>query len=163
DSSSPLSPAGRGVGGEGEAFRERLLALTLDDLRKWASKAVVSEMLAAVKAAPAVEVEVGVGLILRLVEHRVEARLLPRPPPKSPARLLDQILTTGPKVQHKRWVVAAVLALQIAHGHKHEPTDAAAPAEEAGAVLSRAQVLEATRNLLESMVATGLAHPSQRL
>src|SRR5207247_2032330 len=99
-----------------------------------------------------------------LVTHDVEARLLPGKPKKSPGRLLERVLTTAPKAQHKRWVVAAVLAFQQSRGQTHQRTaDMNVCSTSAGAVLARPQVLQATRELLQGMVATGLAHPSQRL
>jgi hypothetical protein len=156
-----LSSPGSTPSADVEPLRQALLSITKDDLQKWAGKNILREMLTVVQAAPTVEVETHAGLMIRLTAHGVEARLLPGKPPKSPARLLDQILTTAPKAQHSRWVVAAVLALQQSCGYKHELPQAV-PAEVAGAVLSRPQVLHAAHELLESMVATGLAHPSRR-
>jgi hypothetical protein len=110
-----------------------------------------------------VEVERHAGLTLRLVEHEVEARLLPVGGKRSARALLDGVLTTAPRSQHRRWVTAAVLAFRQSRGRPFEPEAATAPAEETGAPRSRQQVLAATQDLLEGMVSTGLAHPSARM
>jgi hypothetical protein len=110
-----------------------------------------------------VEVETHAGLTIRLVRHEVEARLLPGPRRPSAVRLLDDILTTAPRAQHRRWVVVAVLAFQQSRGVSLTSVEDTAPAEASGAPLNRAQLLAATQELLQSMVATGLAHPSERM
>ncbi len=145
------------------ALEKTLLAADMDDLEKWAGKTTLREALAAVRAGAEVEVERGAGLTLRLVRHEVEARLMPGTSTKSVRALLDQVLTTAPKAQHKRWVAAAVLAFWKSHGRGIELTETdTAPADEAGAVLGREEVVAAARALAEAMVRTGLAHPSTR-
>jgi hypothetical protein len=145
------------------ALREALLALTLDDLQKWAGKTVVREALAAVRGGMDLEVAEHVGLTLRLVRHEVEARLQPARGKRSARALLDEALTTAPRALHKRWVAIAVLAFLQSHSRLPEEAAPQAPQEEAGAPRTRQQILAATRELLEGMVTTGLAHPSARM
>ncbi len=145
-------------------LEESLLVLELVDLEKWGGKTAVREALALVSTGVEVEVETHAGLTIRLIRHEVEARLLPGPARQSARALLDEFLTTAPKVQHKRWVLASVLAFQRSRGRVLESTEASLVREEAaGAPRTRQQILEATRHLLEGMVVTGLAHPSSRL
>ncbi len=113
--------------------------------------------------AETLEVETHAGLTIRLVKYEVEARLLPGVHGASAARLLDDVLTTAPKAQHKRWVAAAVFALQQSRGVTLRRPDEEALAAPSGAPVSREQLLAAARELLESMAATGLAHPSERM
>jgi hypothetical protein len=145
------------------ALQEVLLTLTLDDLQKWAGKTTIREALAAVRGGIDLEVAVHAGLTLRLVRHEVEARLLPARGKRTARALLDEFLTTAPRSAHKRWVALAVLAFLQARGRPLEEAAAAPRAEEAGAPRTRRQVLTATRELLEGMVTTGLAHPSARM
>jgi hypothetical protein len=142
---------------------ESLLSLELDDLQKWAGKTILREVLALVRGGIEAQVEVHAGVTIRLVRHEVEARLLPGPAKRSARALLDAVLTTAPRAHHKRWVVAAVLAFQQGRGRTFETATAAVPPEEPGAARTRSQVLAATRELLEGMVSTGLAHPSARM
>lgn len=145
----------------GEALAEALLAVSLDDLTKWAGKTAVKDALAALSPPPAVQVEAGAALAIRLVQHDVEARLLPGD--TRPARLLDAVLTTAPKAQHTRWVLVAVLAFQLTRGKVIERPDAAATAAApAGAPVTRAQLLTSAREMFTVMVAGGLAHVSER-
>ncbi|HYH67068.1 MAG TPA: hypothetical protein VD866_20400 [Urbifossiella sp.] len=145
----------------GEALAEALLAVSLDDLVKWAGKTAVKDALAALTPPPAVEVEVGAALAIRLVSHDVEARLLPGG--TRPAQLLDAVLTTAPKAQHTRWVLVAVLAFQASRGKVIERREAASTADApAGSPVSRAQVLTAARELFAAMVGGGIAHVSER-
>ncbi len=140
-----------------------LLGLELDHLEKWAGKTLVWEALALVRGGMEIEVEAHTVLTIRLIRHEVEARLPPVAGKKSARALLDEVLTTAPKSLHKRWVVVAVLAFQQGRGRVLERPADAAPPEEPGALRSRAQVAAAARELLESMTATGLAHPSERM
>jgi hypothetical protein len=146
------------------ALEEALLSLSLDDLQKWAGKTMLREVLPLVKAGLAIEVETHAGLTIRLVRQEIEARLLPGPGRLTARALLEDVLTTAPRSQHRRWVLAAVLAFQQSRGRALVlEIDRTAPAEAAGAPRSRAQVLAATQELLHGMAATGLAHPSARM
>jgi hypothetical protein len=146
----------------GEALAEALLAVSPDDLQKWAGKTALKDALAAVAPPPAVEVEATAGLAIRLVAHGVEARLPPGAGTR-PAQLLDAVLTTAPKSQHARWVLVAVLAFQISRGKTPARPEAASTVDApAGAPVSRAQVLASARELFAAMVTTGLAHVSDR-
>lgn len=152
------SPAGPPPG---DALADALLAVSLDDLTKWAGKTAVKDALAALVPPPVVEVETGAALAIRLVQHGVEARLLPGP--TRPAQLLDAVLTTAPKAQHTRWVLVAALAFQVGRGKAIERPDAAATADApAGAPVTRARALASARESFASMLATGLAHVSER-
>jgi hypothetical protein len=148
---------------EATFLQEDLLALELADLEKWAGKTGMREALVVVGNGVEVEVESHAGLTIRLIRHEVEARLLPGPRRLSGRALLDAILTTAPKAHHVRWVLVSVLAFQHSRGKVLEsPETNLVREEEAGAPRTRQQVLEATRHLLEGMVGTGLAHPSNR-
>ncbi len=148
---------------EVETLTQALLGVTVEDLQKWAGKTTVKEVFALLGSSLDVEVETHAGLTLRLTRHDVEARLLPFRSGRSSAKLLDQVLTTAPRSQHSRWVVAAVLAFQRSRGLQPRLPEESATTEAAGAPVSQRQVLETTQELLESMVATGLAHPSERM
>lgn len=143
-------------------LEQTLLAISLEDLQKWAGKTVFREALALVSETPQIEIEHHAGLTIRLVQHEVEARLFASEGDQKPKRLLDAVLTTAPRAQHQRWVTVAVLALFRQHGRGIDSPDEAIP-EDTGAPRSRPQVLASTQTLLESMVATGLAQPSERL
>jgi hypothetical protein len=147
----------------GEALAEALLAVTLDDLQKWAGRTAVKDAFAALIPPPAVAVEAGAGLAVRLVTHDVEARLFPGGGTR-PAQLLDAVRTTAPKAHHARWVVIAVLAFQASRGKVPALPAAAAVAAgaPAGAPVTREQVLESARGLFAAMASTGLAHVSDR-
>jgi hypothetical protein len=148
---------------EAAALQELLLGLSLDDLQKWAGKIVLRDVLALVKAGIESEIETRAGVTIRLPHHEVEARLLPGAHGKSPRALLDAILTTAPRIHHKRWVVAAVLAFQQSRGRSLELAAPQSAPAESGAVRSPQQVIAAVRELTEGMVSTGLAHPSARM
>lgn len=145
------------------AIEEALLGISMADLLKWGNKSLVEEALAVLSPPPVLEVETHLGLTLRLPQLEVEARLLPQSGKASPARTLDAILTTAPKATHRRWVIAAVLAFQQSRGKTVALEKRDAPEEPEGAARSRAQVLAAARELLEAMVTTGVAHPSERM
>jgi hypothetical protein len=146
-----------------EALQHALLDITIDDLQKWAGKTLVREAFPLVESGLAIEVETHAGLTLRLTQQEIEARLLPGRWGSSVGKLLDEILTTAPRTQHKRWVIVAILAFQRSRGLVQQLPDAAVPTESAGTPLTRQQVLASAQDLLEGMVATGLAHPSGRM
>jgi hypothetical protein len=170
-SPAPPLPTGEKAGGTGEtpptveaeSLLETLLAIDIDDLQKWAGRTILREAALLVRAGMAVEVESHAGLTIRLVGQEVEARLLPGKRGKSVSALLDDVLTTAPKSQHKRWVTVAVLALQQSRGKVIDLGEQEAKAEAEGAPLTRQQLLAAALDLLAGMVATGLAHPSARM
>lgn len=145
----------------GEVLAEAVTAITVDDLRKWAGKTALRDALSVVTQAPEVEAETHAGLVIRLVKHGVEARLFAGSGGK-PAELLDGVKTTAPKAHHARWVAAAVLAFQQSRGKRIEAAESAGPAAAAGSPVTRTQVLESARGLFAGMVATGLAHLSDR-
>lgn len=146
------------------ALERALFDLSLDDLQKWAGKNLLRETFPLLERGLAAEIETHAGLTIRLIGQDVEARLLPGTRSRSATALLDEVLTTAPKSQHRRWVVAAVLAYQKARGKTLALPDATLiEAEADGAPLTRSQVLDATHDLLAGMVATGLAHPSERM
>ncbi len=102
--------------GPDESLEEAILAITTDDLQKWGGKTTLREAMPLTENAT-LEVEHTSGLALRLVKHEIEARLLPGHSSTLPAKkLLDQILTTAPKSQHKKWAIVAVLAFQRSRG-----------------------------------------------
>lgn len=72
------------------------------------------------------------------------------------------MLTTAPKTQQAEWVVAAALALQQLAGASIEPANELLPNDE-GAPRLQAEVLVSVRDLLASMITTGLAHPSPQM
>jgi hypothetical protein len=146
---------------DGSALAEALLALTVDDLQKWAGKTALKDAIAVLNPPPAVEVEMHAGLAIRLVQHGVEARLFPGTGSR-PSQLLDAIRTTAPKAHHARWVLVAVLAFQASRGKVPTRPTATATAEPTGTPLTRRQVLESARELFAAMVGAGLAHLSDR-
>jgi hypothetical protein len=160
---APCQPGGDAARDDVEALERALLRLTLEDLQKWAGKTIFREALVPIKAGLETEIERHAGLTIRLVRQEIEARLLPGHLSKSAGTLLDAVLTTAPRANHKRWVVTAVLALQQARGKAIDVPDETNAAEASSAAHDRPQVLSSARGLLELMVATGLAHPSARL
>jgi hypothetical protein len=148
---------------DARALEQALLGLGIEDLEKWAGKTIVRAALPLVKSMSAVEVEVHAGLTVRLVQQEIEARLLPGPPRRSAAALLDSVQTTAPRSRHKQWVVALVLALQQSRGRTIELPGQTVPAEPESAPLTRQQLTASARELLTGVVATGLAHPSERM
>lgn len=147
-----------------KSLEDALLSLSMDELQKWAGKNAFREAIHLVETHPEIDIETTQGWTLRLIKHEIEARILPGDWDGSTSKLLlNQMLTTSPKSQHKCWVVAAVLALQKHHGQSLDTPQSVAPADAGGAPRSREQVLHSTKSLLESMVSTGIAHPSQRL
>lgn len=152
-----------GSSSEVEVLAQSLLDISLDDLRKWAGKTIVREAVALVRSGLEVEVETHAGVTIRLIRHEIEARMLPGFRSRSASKILDEILTTAPRSQHKRWVVVALLAFQQSRGRTIESVEDAALIEPEGAPLTRQQLLISAQELLESVVATGLAHPSERM
>lgn len=146
------------------ALEQALLGVSLDDLQKWAGKNLLRETFPLLKRGLVAEVETHAGLTIRLVGQDVEARLLPGKRGKSASALLDEMLTTASKSQHRRWVVAAVLAFQQARGKALAlPDETTIEAEADGTPLTRARVLASACELLAGMTTTGLAHPSERM
>ena len=151
-----------------DALRESLVAVSVEALEKWSAKNRLREAIRIVQTDPTIEVEAaGVCLTVRFVEHEIETRFFElTEPAKQPAKLvtlLDSALCTAPKSQQKQWVATAVLALQRLAGATIETPDTAAQSAAEGAPSSRGEIILATRDLLEGAVATGLAHPSDRL
>ena len=145
------------------AMQEQLVAVRGEALEKWSGKARLRDGIQRVQSATEIETEVSAAcLTVRFVEHEIECRFFPAAG-KTTARLLDGTLCTAPKSQQQLWVAAAVLALQKLAGKSIESPDSVAPADAAGAPRNRGEVLAATRDLLEGIVATGLAHPSGRM
>ena len=158
---APAAEAPPAVEPAGESAADALLALTVEDLQKWAGKTVVKEAFALMARPPAVEIESHAGLTIRLTDHAVEARVF-HFPGRKPAQLLEAILTTAPKALHARWAVVAVLAFQASRGKVAVRPEASVAAEPAGSPVSRKNLLIAARDTFAGMVATGLAHPSDR-
>ena len=158
--SSPSPPS---TNPEVETAVRWLREATWEDLAKWAGKSIVKEALLATQTGLQAEMVHAVQLTVRFAQHEIEARLLPPPNVRSVSKLLDEFLTTAPRAFHKRWVVLAVFAIWQQAGRTLEVPEASLPEEKGGALRSREQVLEATRELAEGMISTGLAHPSDRM
>lgn len=140
-------------------IEQSVLALTLDDLQKWAGKKLVADVIAVMPPDVQLQVETKIGLTLRLIQHDVEIRVLPGK--LTGARLLESMLSTAPKALHKRWVVMAVLAL----GQKHGVEFGSAKQRQLETVdspVNRQQVLSSAAQLLTNMLSSGIAHPSTR-
>lgn len=147
-----------------EVMRETLQEISLESLEKWSGKGRLRDAVQRVEAAATIETEVSAAcLAVRFVEHEVECRFFPPTGKPTEKKLLEGALCTAPKSQQPLWVAAGVLALQKLAGKTIEPPDAVVPADASGAPRDRGEVLSATRDLLEGMVATGLAHPSGRM
>lgn len=133
-----------------------------DDLNKWAGKTLMREL---TRLLPSLEPQIDgtLGVVVRFPQHEVEVRLPPGSIVKRPVQYLDRMLSTAPKIMHKYWVVAAVLAIWQLHDRALPQADSEVLAgDDGGAPRSREELLTNARQLIESMVATGLAHPSQR-
>lgn len=158
------APAEEPAGGKphsetsGEQLRDRLLALSSTEILKWSGKTLWKEIESLLKTAPEFEVECAIGLTMRLPQHAVEVRLLPCN--AKGTRLLDELLTTGPKTLHKRWALMAVLALHQRFGKIQE---AAQDQPDPQILQQQHKIIESTQQLLEGILATGVAHPSNRL
>ena len=147
-----------------EAMRDALQEISLESLEKWSGKGRLREAVQRVDSAATIETEHSAAcLTVRFVEHEIECRFFPPAGKAADRKLLDGTLCTAPKSQQLLWVTAGVLALQKLAGKTIESPDAVAPADASGAPRDRGEVLAATRDLLEGMVATGLAHPSGRM
>lgn len=146
-----------------EPAQKALLELTLDDLVKWAGRTIVGDALALMRTRPPFEVERGFGLTIRFPQHETEVRIIPKAWGKSVAALLDQFLANTPKAFRRQWVVVAVVALRAEAGLPELSLDDAATKEAAIDLQSRQQVLATASDLLEGLVRTGLAHPSERM
>jgi hypothetical protein len=144
-----------------DALETALLELTHEHLQKWAGKNIWRDALLIAEMKPSIEVEVGVGFSIRFVDHEIEARILPGE--TTPAKLLDGILTTASKTSHARWVVATVLAFHQHKGKSIERPDTSILVEADDTPQTRGEVLHAVQHLLGTMIAMGLAHPSERL
>jgi len=144
---------------EGEAIRDALLKLSMEELSKYAGKKIVGDLLALMKDAVEIEVECHVGLTLRLPQHGVEVRCLPTR--ATGTRLLDELLSTAPQAMHKRWIATAVIALHRKEGKQVVPVEHQLK-DESEAPRSRQQVVKEAQKLLEAMIANGVSHPSGR-
>lgn len=144
---------------EGEALKEALLNLSMQELTKWAGKNLYREIAAILQHPVELEVECAVGLILRLSQHDIEVRLLPSK--ERGTKLLEQLLSTGPKALHKRWALMAVMALHKKTG-KTIPGTTETATDPAVARHQHA-ILLSTQQLLESVLSMGIAHPSSRV
>lgn len=136
--------------------------ISWDDLHKWTTKTAIAEASALMQSEPHFEIDRGTALVIRFTQHETEVRLVLKPWGKKLGSLLDQFITTSPKAFRDRWVVAAVLALQKQAGNTIADREATSTREPAGTVQSRAQVLTSTMDLLEGLIRSGLAHPSNR-
>ncbi|MGF1580801.1 MAG: hypothetical protein ACFCD0_15675 [Gemmataceae bacterium] len=144
-------------------IEQTLLKLKIDDLQKWANKSIVHEGLALLRSDLAIELESHAGLTIRLSKHDVEARFFPTEKIKQPSQLLDHVLTTVPKSQHKQWVIAAIVALHRHRGQDISFAEDLVAQDATGAPRTRNEILQSAQSLLESMVTTGLAHPSKSI
>jgi len=145
-----------------EALQATILGISHEHLQKWAGKNIWREALFLARSKPRLELETHAGLAIRFVDHEIEARIPPGAG-HTPSRLLDAVLTTASKTAHPRWVVAILLTLQQHWGKSIEPVESAIAADNREAPRTRAEILDAVLRLFDTMVTTGLAHPSERL
>lgn len=146
---------------ESVKIQERLLAITFDDLSKWAGKKLVSDLAALLNESVELEVESKLGLLLRLPQHSIEVRIMPSTIESKGTRLLDGILSTAPTALHKKWVATAIVLLQRRAGRTLVQTTSSLT--ECESPKSQIQILQESRTLLASMLDIGVAHPSPRL
>ncbi len=143
-------------------IREQFTAIDVETLRSWAGKRTFEAARRLLDAATKIEIEETACLVIRFVEHDIEARVFPAAAVRSSSLWLDQVLTTAPKSQQTEWVVAAALVLQQMSGTNVEELAESLLSDD-GAPRSRQEVLIAVRELLASMLTTGLAHPSPQM
>ncbi len=160
---TPERPLAEETPNVGEALEQQLLQLTIDDLQKWANKSTVHQGLALLKSDASIELESRACLTIRLIKHEVEARFVPTEKVRHPSKLLDHVLTTAPKSQHKQWVIAAVVAFHRHRGQDLTFVEDLVAQDAAGAPRTRGEILKSAQSLLESLVTTGLAHLSERM
>ena len=139
-----------------------LAALTIDELVKWAGKGIVADALVLMASRPLVEIKRGFGLTIQFPQHETEVRIIPKPF-RSVSALLDQFLANSPKAFRRQWVVAAIESLRRAAGMPDLSLDDIATKEPTVDLKSRQQVLAGTHELLQGLVRTGVAHPSERM
>lgn len=144
--------------GEGEALKNSLLEISVDELSKWAGKKLVSDLLVLLNENLEVEVECHLGVTIRLPQQNVEIRLLPTA--DRGKKLLEQLLSTAPKAMHKHWVATALLVLARKSGKNLQLSSSRVSVE---APRNQKSVLRESRKLLESILDNGVSHPSTRV
>ena len=137
---------------------DEVLAVSDEDLRRWAGSAGVKRALAEVAAGLVVECEDGSPWIAREPTWNVECRWMPG---VGLGGMLCSCHAVGPCV-HK---TAAVLAWQAQRGRRDIAREETALAESAGAPRTRDEVRRSVRTTLEEMVGLGLSRlaPSNQM
>lgn len=140
-------------------IKQALVDLNLETLIKWAGKRLLEEALEQSECVLDLEIDEALGLILSSSEHEMEVRILPTN--RKGSGLLEEIISTAPKALHKRWVLAAVLALKRMEGKAIE-LPGVRKLDKIESPRNRTQVLHDTSKALTGMLLTGIAHPSKR-
>jgi hypothetical protein len=134
---------------EGPSAEQELMAITSDQLERWAGKAAFKAGLKlASQSAPEIVRERTVRF--RFAAMNVEVRFLP-------GGGLDGVIVSGGKGDGRQFVVAAVVGFQSAEGKEWRlPVESAALEASAGAPRTRSEVLDSGQALLEETLANGL-------
>jgi len=134
---------------------EALLALSLDQITKWAGKQAVREALATVHEGAAPEIADDGTVVVAFPDAGVDCHLLPGG--------LDAAIVNGaPPRQRKRWAAAAVLAYQKAKGAAlpAAPDKAREAKVSEPALRERQQATGAAEALIEESIRVGLSNLS---
>lgn len=146
-----------------EEAAERLSEAPAGELFKWSGRTPLLEASAAVGSVGKAAISYAPHLTVEFPEPGVRVVLMTDRPAKSLRRLLDQFKTTAGKSEHPRWVLQAVLALKQSRGK--DPAIATEPGFELTAAIreDRQGIARRVQNLLGSVAASGIAHPSSRI
>lgn len=163
DTAQGESESPESVSPEIQAAAERLIEASIDELVKWSGKTPLLEAAATFAAQGEAQISYAPHLSIEFSQPGIRVVLMTDEPATTLKRLLDQFKTTGPKAEHSRWVLLAVLAL------KHSAGKSTTVENLEGATLTEAvredrlRIARRTQLLLTAVAASGIAHPSTRI
>lgn len=135
-----------------EALEAELLAIDVDAMVAWGTKRVLRDAVAVLADNPQIDIDVSQTVRVFFAESLVEVRFFP-------GTGLDGALTMARTADPRHLVIAALLAFQQSRGATHDLESGPDVLEEAkGAPRSRAEVLTASRAVVEVMAGAGLVH-----
>ena len=139
-------------------LKQALIELSADDLAKWSGKTIYKEV--STQGALSLESEDNAaGVTLRFPLHDIEVRFFSGK--EKGTRLLDSAISTAPKALHRHWVVSAILQLHRQSGKFTQLQED--KKGEAATHAGQKQILLHCKELIESILKVGLAHPSPRM